>query len=163
MNPLPEKEGKKIILNNDNDDKRQLFESCGYAASISAIRSLTGATMMSGIISAQRRSRSIRCMIWDFFRVGCIGCPMAGRSRYREFALYPTYERAYKKAFEKMLLVRKMAGKTILPEDGSMQRVSSAGGWTMIRCRDSIKCCWMMRPMNYIIDAESIEGGERHQ
>ena len=53
-----------------------------------------------------------------FFRVGCIGCPMAGKSRYREFALYPTYERAYKKAFEKMLLVRKLDGKD-----------DSTGGW----------------------------------
>ena len=62
----------------------------GYEASISAIR------------------------LWT----GCIGCPMAGKTRYREFALYPTYERAYKKAFEKMLLVRKMAGKD-----------DSTGGW----------------------------------
>lgn len=38
-----------------------------------------------------------------FFRVGCLGCPMAGKRRYREFRLYPTYKRAYLRAFEKML------------------------------------------------------------
>ena len=38
-----------------------------------------------------------------FFRVGCIGCPMAGKIRWREFAMFPTYQHAYKKAFGKML------------------------------------------------------------
>ena len=110
--------GKKIILNNDNDDKRQLFESCR----------LRSKHICNPIIDWSDHD------VWDyirlekipvnplydmgFFRVGCIGCPMAGRSRYREFALYPTYERAYKKAFEKMLLVRKMEGKD-----------DSTGGW----------------------------------
>lgn len=110
--------GKKIILNNDNDDKRQLFESCR----------LRSKHICNPIIDWSDHD------VWDyirlekipvnplydmgFFRVGCIGCPMVGRSRYREFALYPTYERAYKKAFEKMLLVRKMEGKD-----------DSTGGW----------------------------------
>ena len=110
--------GKKIILNNDNDDRRQLFESC-------RIRSKH---ICNPIIDWSDHD------VWDyirsekipvnplyekgFFRVGCIGCPMAGKSRYREFALYPTYERAYKKAFEKMLLVRKLEGKD-----------DSTGGW----------------------------------
>lgn len=110
--------GKKIILNNDNDDRRQLFEFC-------RIRSKH---ICNPIIDWSDHD------VWDyirsekipvnplyekgFFRVGCIGCPMAGKSRYREFALYPTYERAYKKAFEKMLLVRKLEGKD-----------DSTGGW----------------------------------
>lgn len=110
--------GKKIILNNDNDDRRQLFESC----------QLRSKHICNPIIDWSDHD------VWDyirsekipvnplyekgFFRVGCIGCPMAGKSRYREFALYPTYERAYKKAFEKMLLVRKLDGKD-----------DSTGGW----------------------------------
>lgn len=37
-------------------------------------------------------------------RVGCLGCPMGGRkSQMREFAEYPTYKRAYIRAFDKML------------------------------------------------------------
>ena len=38
-----------------------------------------------------------------FHRVGCLGCPMAGKNRWTEFRLFPTYERAYIRAFGKML------------------------------------------------------------
>lgn len=94
---------KKIILNNDNDEKRQLFESC----------QLKGKRICNPIIDWNDRD------VWDFirserlefnplyekgfFRVGCLGCPMAGKRRWTEFKLYPTYERAYRRAFEKML------------------------------------------------------------
>lgn len=43
---------KKIILNNDNDDNRRLFESCALKANGSATPSWTGQTMMYGTISA---------------------------------------------------------------------------------------------------------------
>lgn len=110
---------KKIILNNDNDDTRRLFESC----------QLKEKHLCNPIVDWHDRD------IWEyiqaeqipinplykmgFFRVGCIGCPMAGKQRYREFSLFPTYERAYKRAFGKMLAVRKLAGKD-----------DSTGGWT---------------------------------
>lgn len=96
---------KKIILNNDNDEKRRLFESC----------QLKGKRICNPIVDWRDRD------VWDFiksehlqinplyengfFRVGCLGCPMAGKRRWNEFRLYPTYERAYKRAFEKMLQV----------------------------------------------------------
>ncbi len=110
--------GKKIILNNDNDDKRQLFESCRLRSKhiCNPIIDWSDHDVWDYIRSEKIPVNPLYDM--GFFRVGCIGCPMAGRSRYREFALYPTYERAYKKAFEKMLLVRKMAGKD-----------DSTGGW----------------------------------
>lgn len=111
-------QAKKLILNNDNDDRRQLFESC-------RVRSKH---ICNPIVDWSDRE------VWDYIRsekipinplyemgfyiVGCIGCPMAGKHRYREFALFPTYERAYKRAFEKMLLVRKLEGKD-----------DSTGGW----------------------------------
>lgn len=38
-----------------------------------------------------------------YSRVGCIGCPMAARGRWKEFADFPTYKRAYIRAFDKML------------------------------------------------------------
>ena len=47
-------------------------------------------------------------------RIGCIGCPMAGPKGMKEdFAKYPAYENLYIKAFDKMLVARQEAGKTI--------------------------------------------------
>ena len=43
-------------------------------------------------------------------RIGCVGCPMAGKTRVKEFARWPKYEAAYKRAFGKMLEVRKRCG-----------------------------------------------------
>jgi len=43
------------------------------------------------------------CSIYDegFKRLGCIGCPMAGKGRVKEFARWPRYEAAWKNAFAK--------------------------------------------------------------
>lgn len=46
------------------------------------------------------------CCLYDegFERLGCIGCPMAGReNRERDFARYPKYKENYIRAFDKML------------------------------------------------------------
>ena len=47
-----------------------------------------------------------------YWRVGCIGCPMANYSlKMKQFAEYPTYKRAYIHAFDKMLEKRRKEGK----------------------------------------------------
>lgn len=47
-----------------------------------------------------------------YTRVGCIGCPMATYKQViKEFSEYPTYKQAYINAFDKMLEIRKAAGK----------------------------------------------------
>lgn len=48
------------------------------------------------------------CKLYDegFDRMGCIGCPMASRRRRSEFDRWPTYYRAYIRAFDKMLVER---------------------------------------------------------
>ena len=43
-------------------------------------------------------------------RIGCIGCPMGGKNRYKEFAQYPKYKEAYIRAFDRMLEYRKLCG-----------------------------------------------------
>lgn len=96
---------KKIIMNNDNDEKRMLFESC----------TLKGKRICNPIVDWQDRDvwEYIHCEhllvnpLYDmgFHRVGCLGCPMAGKNRWTEFRLFPTYERAYIRAFGKMLEV----------------------------------------------------------
>ena len=94
---------KKIILNNDNDEQRRLFESC----------ELKGKRICNPIVDWTDRD------VWDyirserlpmnplydmgFFRVGCIGCPVAGKRRWMEFSIFPTYKQAYIRAFGRML------------------------------------------------------------
>ena len=47
-----------------------------------------------------------------FSRVGCIGCPMAGKhGREVVFARYPKYKAAYIRAFGRMLEERRRRGK----------------------------------------------------
>ena len=50
------------------------------------------------------KSRGIKyCSLYDegFKRLGCIGCPMAGREgRLKEFSRWPAYEKKYRKAFD---------------------------------------------------------------
>lgn len=43
-------------------------------------------------------------------RIGCIGCPMGGKNRYKEFTQYPKYKDAYIRAFDKMLKYREECG-----------------------------------------------------
>lgn len=59
------------------------------------------------------------CKLYDegFTRLGCIGCPMA-TNREAEFERWPTYRRAYLKAFEKLLAVlREADGKNLTWKD----------------------------------------------
>ena len=51
-------------------------------------------------------------------RVGCIGCPMAGQHRWKEFADYPIYKDNYIKAFDRMIEERKRRGLKTLWETG---------------------------------------------
>ena len=46
-----------------------------------------------------------------FFRVGCLGCPLAGKIRWSEFRMFPSYEQAYLRAFERMLNAIHLEGR----------------------------------------------------
>ena len=103
---------KKIMLRNDNDDKRMLFESCR----------LKGTRVVNPIVDWTSKD------VWEFIRdakvpmnplyeegkcrVGCIGCPLATKkAREADFERFPTYKQAYIRAFDKMLEVRRAEGK----------------------------------------------------
>jgi phosphoadenosine phosphosulfate reductase len=43
-------------------------------------------------------------------RIGCVGCPMAGKHRLKEFAEYPKIKQNYIRAFDRMLKNRIIAG-----------------------------------------------------
>lgn len=104
--------GRELILSNDNDDTRRLFEDCRLKAKrvCNPIIDWTDLDVWDYIKSEHIRTNPLYCE--GFSRVGCIGCPMAGkRGREIEFARWPTYRSAYIRAFEKMLEVRKERGK----------------------------------------------------
>lgn len=100
---------KKIILNNDK--QRMLFENC----------TLKGKRICNPIVDWRDSDvweyiRSERLEInplydMGFYRVGCLGCPIAGKNRWTEFRLFPTYERAYIRAFGKMLEAIRAGGR----------------------------------------------------
>lgn len=103
---LTSKPQSKLILSNDNDEDRRLFETC----------QLKGKRVVNPIVDWQAAD------IWDyvgaekipmnplycegFCRVGCIGCPMASRTRTMEFARYPEIKAAWIRSFDKMLIIR---------------------------------------------------------
>ena len=103
---------KKIVLNNDNDDKRRWFERCEKQAKtlVNPIVDWQDEDVKNYVQSEKIDLNSLYCE--GFRRVGCIGCPLAGKKiRYAEFRRYPTYEKAYIHAFDRMLETRKANGK----------------------------------------------------
>lgn len=112
---------KNIILNNDNDESRMLFETCA----------LKGKRVCNPIIDWDDKD------VWDytssehipinplyscgFDRVGCIGCPLASmKNRQRQFAIYPKYKDMYIAAFDRLIARRKFLGKPpLLPKDNA--------------------------------------------
>lgn len=100
---------EKMLLT-DSDDRRRLFERCGMKAK----------TVVNPLIDWTDYE------IWDFYhhecryhnplydmgftRVGCIGCPMAGKGRWKEFREFPAFKDMYIRVFDRMLQVRKEKG-----------------------------------------------------
>lgn len=102
----------RVILHNDNDDARQLFETC----------IMKGKHILNPIIDwlnedvwEYLNGKGIpHCCLYDcgFHRIGCIGCPMAGtKGMLAEFERYPQYYGAYLRAFDRMLWMRRDNGK----------------------------------------------------
>lgn len=109
---LPDNKKKHLILNNDNDDSRREFENC----------QLKGKKVVNPVIDwtteevldycATERIPMNPLYAEGFCRIGCIGCPMAGKhGRERRFLRWPKYKDNYLRAFRRMLEVRSAAGK----------------------------------------------------
>lgn len=104
----------KIILNNDNDDKRMLFENCRLKAKrvVNPIIDWKDDDVFGFLEDAKAPMNPLYAEGWC--RVGCVGCPMAGKKgRIEEFKRWPKYKNLYIQAFDKMLKVREERGKML--------------------------------------------------
>lgn len=104
--------GRNIILNNDNDDKRMLFENCRLKGKrvVNPIVDWLDADVYGFLADAKVPMNPLyaegQC------RVGCVGCPMAGKKgREAEFLRWPKYKNLYLMAFDNMLKERERRGK----------------------------------------------------
>lgn len=108
---LGSRKAKNMLLD-DNDVTRRLFENCTLKSKrvVNPIIDWSDAEVWDYADSEKL------CLnpLYDcgFKRVGCVGCPMAGKSRAKEFEEFPKYRDMYISAFARMLEVRKADGKT---------------------------------------------------
>lgn len=102
----------KVMLMNDNDAKRRMSELCMQQNKmiVNPIIDWKHADIWEYITSEKIEVCSLYEMGYD--RVGCIGCPMAGKKRYKEFFDFPKYKQMYLNAFERMLKELDRKGKS---------------------------------------------------
>lgn len=109
-----EKNGDKehrIILNNDNDDRRRLFENCRLRSkrTVNPIIDWKDAEVWQFLEDAKKPVNPLYKEGWC--RVGCVGCPMAGQNgRREEFKRWPKYKNLYLLAFKNLLEERAARG-----------------------------------------------------
>ena len=101
---------RSLILSNDNDEDRRLFESCQMAGQRVVNPIIDWTT--EDVFDFCKAEKVNLCPLYaeGWHRVGCVGCSMAGKKRYIEFARYPTYKKAYIAAFDRMIAERKRRG-----------------------------------------------------
>lgn len=100
-----------IMLMNDNDKRRRMNELCMQQNKmvVNPIIDWTHRDVWEYINSEKIETCELYQCGYD--RVGCIGCPVAGKKRKREFEDFPEYKKLYIHAFERMLKERERRGK----------------------------------------------------
>lgn len=101
----------RVMLMNDNDSRRRITEFCmeKNKMAVNPIIDWTDADIWEYILSEHISVCELYHCGYD--RVGCIGCPMAGKKRWKEFADFPRYKMLYIHAFDRMIAERKRRGK----------------------------------------------------
>jgi len=97
---------KNKMLFDDNDEDRKLFENCTVKGKrvVNPIIDWTDGDVWEFI-----RTRGVLyCSLYDegWKRLGCIGCPMADKSRTKQFQKWPKYKLQYIKTFDRMIARR---------------------------------------------------------
>lgn len=105
---------KRIILTSDNDEKRQLFETCNLKGkmTVNPIVDWSNADVWGYIHSESLPINPLyQC---GFERVGCVGCPLGGyKHQCRDFARYPKFKKAYDVFEEKIYPKEKQEEKPV--------------------------------------------------
>lgn len=92
-----------VVLNTENDATRRVVEQCFRTNKVlvNLIIDWTDGDVWNFLHAYGCEGNPLYQT--GFGRIGCIGCPMANKHRYVEFALYPKYREAYVRAFDEML------------------------------------------------------------
>lgn len=103
--------GRNIILNNDNDDKRTLFESCSVKSKRVCNPIIDWDDKDVWMFLKEYKVETNPLYKCGFNRIGCIGCPMSNKNgRYKQFSMFPTYKTSYINSFDRLLEYRKTNG-----------------------------------------------------
>lgn len=107
---LTSKPQNKLILSNDNDEDRRLFETCQLKGKrvVNPIIDWKDNEVLDYAAIEKIPMNPLYCE--GFHRVGCVGCPIASKARTMEFARYPKIKAAYIRAFDRMNLERRKRG-----------------------------------------------------
>lgn len=102
---------KRIILMGDNDEKRQLFETCNLKSkmTVNPIVDWSDDDVWDYTHSEHLPVNPLYCE--GHKRVGCYWLPDGWGGRQHEFMRWPKYEELYVAAFERMLEARRAKGK----------------------------------------------------
>lgn len=141
----------KIILSNDNDDRRRLFERCAVKATAvcNPIIDWSDRDVWEYIRSEQIPVNPLYQQ--GFSRIGCIGCPMGNlKGRNRDFSRYPRYKHMYLLAFERMIQERKRRGL----DNSGWETADRVFHWWM---KDGVLPGQMEMELNHLEDEDETE------
>lgn len=108
-----------VMLMNDNDARRRMNEHCMQKKKmvVNPIIDWKDSDVWEYINSENISTCELYQCGYD--RVGCIGCPMAGKKRYKEFADFPKYKNLYIHAFDRMVEEKKARNLPCRWKDGN--------------------------------------------
>jgi phosphoadenosine phosphosulfate reductase len=116
---LKNKAKDKIVLNNDNVMKRKLLEICGAQRKVALNPVIDWSDNEVWQFLRDRKVPINPLYDQGYKRIGCIGCPLAGKKQQRkDFEIYPRYRDAYFKAGKRYIAYRKARG---LPKKDFME------------------------------------------
>lgn len=108
-----------VMLMNDNDAKRRMSEYCMQKKKMVVNPIIDW--KVSDVWEFIHSEKIPTCELYQcgYDRVGCIGCPMAGKKRYKEFADFPKYKNLYIHAFDRMVEERRARSLPCQWKDGN--------------------------------------------